>query len=143
MLITVYFIMLAVGGLLFFPVPDRIGRKKTHYVFSTIHLAAQFACLLQPNYWVRMLSMGVLGLTMVKNSLCYVWLFEFMIKQHKSSSCLFINMFDESQMLIACFYFFFIGDDWYPICLRYCIVASVAFMLITALIPESPKWLLL
>ena len=40
LLVSIYFIMLAVGGLLFFPVPDMIGRKKTHYIFSTINLAA-------------------------------------------------------------------------------------------------------
>ena len=38
LLVSIYFIMLAVGGILFFPVPDRIGRKKTHYVFSTLNL---------------------------------------------------------------------------------------------------------
>ena len=38
LLVSMYFLMLAVGGILFFPVTDRIGRRKTHYVFSTLNL---------------------------------------------------------------------------------------------------------
>ena len=94
MLFSVYFIMLAVGGLLFFAVPDRLGRRKTHYIFSTINLVGQLTALFIPIYWVKVLAMGILGVTMVKNSLCYVWLFEYMLKRHKSSACSFINLVD-------------------------------------------------
>ena len=39
-LYVVWLVSLAAGGLLFFAVPDRIGRRKTHYIFSTLNLIA-------------------------------------------------------------------------------------------------------
>jgi hypothetical protein len=35
-----YFILFGVGGFLFFPVADMIGRKKSHWIFSTGHILA-------------------------------------------------------------------------------------------------------
>ena len=87
--------------------------------------------------------MGLLGMTMVKNSLCYVWLFEYMAKENKSSACSFINFVDWMQPLIACWFFMKINADWYPFFMGYTIIGIVSFLLITFLCPESPKWLLL
>ena len=143
LLFSIYFMMLALGGLLFFAVPDRIGRRSTHYIFSSVNLIGQLFALFVPIFWVRCVAMGLLGITMVKNSLCYVWLFEFMMKKHKSSACSFINLVDWAQPLIVCFYFFNIDNEVYPIFLNYTIVGIISFLLITFLCPESPKWLLL
>ena len=40
MLGTLYFVFFGIGGLLTFPVMDKIGRRKTHFIFSTAHLFA-------------------------------------------------------------------------------------------------------
>ena len=66
-----------------------VGRRRTHYVFSTLNLLAQLAALYVPIYKIKLLAMGTLGVTMVKNSLCYVWLFEFLMKKDKSAACSF------------------------------------------------------
>ena len=87
--------------------------------------------------------MGMLGVTMVKNSLCYVWLFEYLMKRHKSTACSFINLVDWSQPFLACWFFMSMKADWYPLFEGYTVVGVISFVLITVLCPESPKWLLL
>ena len=68
-----------------------------------------------PNYWVKLAAMGLLGLTLVKTSLCYIWLFEFMMKEQKSVACSFINLVDWSQPIVVCWYFLQIDNKVQPI----------------------------
>jgi MFS family permease len=53
--------MYGVAGLLFFPLPDRWGRKKTMMVFGTLSIVSSFMILFCPDYYIRIFGFGVMG----------------------------------------------------------------------------------
>lgn len=140
---TVYFIAFGIGGILSFPLLDRIGRLRFHWIFSTLHLLAQITAVMVPNWWARLGAFCMMGLCMGKNSLCYTWLFEFMLKRHKPTASTLINLTDMSTAVVTCTYFWVISKDWYTLFQGYLIAAVGSYLILTLLCPESPKWLLL
>ena len=74
---TLYFICFGIGGLLTFPVMDKIGRRKTHYIFSTAHLLAQTLIIFVPTFTARAIGFSILGFMMAKNSLAVTWALEY------------------------------------------------------------------
>ena len=60
-IVTVHFITFGIAGLLFWQVPDLKGNRKTFKLFGTIHILCQWLMILVPNYWVRLLSFGLMG----------------------------------------------------------------------------------
>lgn len=72
-----YFICYGIGGLLTFPVMDKIGRRKTHYIFNTAHLIGQAIIIFVPTMTARCIGFSIIGFMMAKNSLACTWSFEF------------------------------------------------------------------
>ena len=45
-------------------------------------------------------------------------------------------------MFVVCFYFIFISKDWFPLIFTMTALATLAYLGIVFLLPESPIWLL-
>lgn len=143
MLATCYFLGQAAGGLLTFPMPDRIGRWKTHAIFGTGSLFAQLTLLLAPLYWVRLPAMALLGSMMIKNSLAYIWGFEITHSTHKSFASSVINLVDFSNAAVAGIFFLYVDRDWYPLYSTWVGMSVAAYLALLLFCVESPKWLLM
>ena len=112
---VLYFICFGAGGLLTFFVIDKLGRLKAHRIFSTLHFSAQAIIIFIPNMLARTLGYCLLGAMMAKNSLCMIWAFEFLLKDHKGSVNSCINMTGYVFCVSAGLYFLFISNDWKPL----------------------------
>lgn len=140
---VLYFFCFGAGGLMTFFVIDKLGRLKSHRIFSTLHYVAQTIIIFIPNMLARTIGFCLLGSMMAKNSLTTTWSFEFVLKDHKSSVISCINMCEFSVCVIGGLYFLFINTDWRPLVLGMYSFNVFGYLLITFLCPESPKWLLL
>ena len=143
MMVVMYFVMFGLGGFLSFPVVDKIGRYKSHLIFSTGHLLAQAMIIFIPSYTVRLFGFCLMGFMCSKNSLCITWLFEFMVKKDKSIANTSLNSFDNATGLFGGLYFLFISKHWFPLAIFFFILGTVAYLVLIFFCPESPKWLLL
>ena len=77
---VLYFVMFGIGGFLTFPVMDRLGRRKTCIIFGTGSIMAVTLIMFSTQYLSRLIGFSLMGFVMSqKNSLCYAWLFEFMV----------------------------------------------------------------
>ena len=79
---------------------------------------------------------------MAKNSLCFAWAFEFMLKGHKSTVCSMLNLFGYMITINCGLYFLFISRDWRPLLMTLFYISLTGYVLVTLICPESPKWLL-
>lgn len=74
---SLYYIGFGIGGLLTFPVMDKIGRRKTHWIFSTASLLSQALVIFVPTFAARATGLFLMGAMAAKNSLAYTWAFEY------------------------------------------------------------------
>jgi hypothetical protein len=72
-----------------------------------------------------------------------VWLFENMHTRNKSSAVTFLNMLDSSTMIVFGLYVLFISRNWFYLELTMYLCGLAAFLFVLAVMPESPKWLLI
>jgi len=140
---SVYYVGFGVGGLVNFPVPDLIGRKKAMLIYGTVSLIAQLAMIFSGSYWIRLIAFGFFGGTCIKNAISYVWMMELVESKHKSTALAMINAFDEFSPFVFCFYIKYINKDWFPLVSAMTFISVVAFLITITLLPESPKLLLL
>lgn len=94
-----YFIAYGIAGFIWFPIPDRWGCKKTMLTFGSVNILSQFVLLLVPDYTVRLVFMGVMGATQLKNSTSYAWLFGLLRSKDISMCCAFLNGWDQSSVM--------------------------------------------
>ena len=95
-----------------------------------------------PLYWFKIFGFFLFGFSSLKNSLTYVYLFEFMHSNDKSFACSCINFADVSGAAIAGLFFLFVEKDWYPLYVGTVTVTTIAYMFVLIIYLESPKWLL-
>jgi len=77
---SVYLAGIGVGGVLFAPLPEKLGRKRTLLLTGSLHLAGQFILLYFPNYTARLLAMAVLGSMYISKSVCFNLMYEMLEK---------------------------------------------------------------
>ena len=108
-----YFSMFGAGGLLTFPFLDKLGRLRSHWVFSTLALIAQAMIVFVPHYVALAIGYALLGFMMAKQALCYTWTFDLLMKDHKSCALTCLHLLDFSTCVIGGIYFI-ISDlpDW-------------------------------
>ena len=92
----------------------------------------------------RLIGFSLMGFMMSqKNSLCYAWLFEFMVQRYKVSANTCVNMGEFGTILIAGIVFYYVTPNWVPLFFSFYFTALIGFLGVLILCPESPKWLLL
>lgn len=138
-----YYVTFAIGGFLTFPVIDKLGRRKTSYIFGLGNIFAVTIIMFCPTYTARVVGYCMLGFTMPqKNSLTYAWLFELMNQRYKVMANTCLNMTDFATMLATGIYFMS-TPNWFPLFMTFYVLAAVGFVGVILFCPESPKWLLL
>jgi hypothetical protein len=111
-------------------------------IFGTIHIGAQFVIILVPNYWVRLIMMGVMGLGQLKGAISYCWLFSLIMRKDNQMSVGVLNAIDSLTLTVLALYFTFVSKEWFYLYLTMTSLGalSLAFMLLVS--PDSPRWLL-
>ena len=142
-ILTIYSIFYSLGGLLFFTLPDKIGRLSSFQIFSTMSLISQLIITFVPVYWIKMIGFIIFGFSQMKSSLCYVYLFEFLHSKDKSFSCSCVNFLDALTPAFAGVFFLFIEVDVYPLYAMTVTMSTLAYLAVIALNLETPMWLLL
>jgi hypothetical protein len=99
--------------------------------------------LLVPNYWVRMATFALMGFLMLKNQVCYIWMFQLVHSKDKSAVCSVVNAFDTLTMCITCIYFEWVSKHWFWLYFGMTALGTASYVLIMLFIPEAPKWLLI
>ena len=141
---VMYFVMFGVGGFLTFPVMDKLGRRKTFYIFGTGNIVAVTMIMFQTGFMSRLIGFALMGFMMSqKNSLCYAWIFEFMVQRCKVTANTCLNMGDFGSILIVGIVFLCVSPNWVPLFYSFYFAALIGFIGVIVICPESPKWLLL
>lgn len=137
------FLALVCQGILFARIPDRWGNRKTMLVFGSINLFAQFMCLLNPNYHIRIFAFFIIGLTFIKASQSYTWLSGLVQQKYVPLCYGLVNTYDCMVLLVLCLYFMHVSRDYFYIYFYVgSFVGAVAHCLMVAFAPESPKFLI-
>lgn len=142
LMIQSYMLFYTVAGLLLFTLPDKLGPKKAMSIFGTLHIGAQFVLIFVPDFWVRLIFMGVMGLGQLKSAISYCWLFSLIMRKDNQLSVGLLNAIDSLTLTAIALYFMFISKEWFYLYLTMTSLgaASLAFMLVAS--PDSPRWLL-
>ena len=136
------FICSGLAGLTLNPIPDRWGCKKTLRTFMTLHLLAQAAIILVPNYWVRMLGVCVMGFSYLKNASSFMYMGGIIRANRSSIVSGFINSFDTATVFLMGFYFKYVSNEWFWLLAGQWIVGVVCWSFLCFVAPESPRWLI-
>jgi hypothetical protein len=83
-----------------------------------------------------------MGACQLKNSVCYVWLFDLVESQHKSVTCGFLNAVDTITVTVATLYYLYWNKNWFNLCFWMTVIGGVSHFYMVIFAPESPKWLL-
>ena len=137
-MVTPYFIGIVLGGF-FCTLPDTYGRKRSCIFALFMASVAQTIVIFIPDYRIRFAMFFILGLTQIKNCVCYNWLSECTSQPYKALSFTYINMFDSLTVVITCTHFLLISRDWINVPLVFCGITWLAFLL-SLMCPESPRW---
>jgi MFS family permease len=100
-----YVFSAGLSGLVLFSLPDRWGRVKSMRFFGGINLLAQLLVIFVPNYYSRLIGFTLMGMTQLKGSISYVWMFESVETKDKSTVCGIMNCFDAATLGVMCIYF--------------------------------------
>jgi len=122
---------------------DRLGRRKSTIIFLGVNFASQALVIFNASYTARLIAFIGLGISNIKNSVAYVWLFEMVESNSKPVVCTFVNVLDTFTMVVIGFYLFFVSIEWFPLYMGTLSVTGCALLLIIMFMPESPKWLLI
>lgn len=144
LMVVMWFIMYGIGGILTFPIMDKIGRRKTSIIFNTGHIFAHTLIIFSSDFITRTIGFTLLGFfSATKNSVCYAWLFELVNQKDKSFANTCLNMGDYLVLLLAGLYFIFVSQDWAPLIMSIYFIDVAASLVILFLCSESPRWLLM
>ena len=69
-------------------------------------------------------------------------MFENVETKHKSTACGVMNCFDTITLAVTCTYFLF-HKNWFPLYLFMTVLYLFCYLLVTILLPESPRWFLI
>ena len=104
-MVTIHFITFGLGGALCWRMPDKLGPRNTFKIFGSLHILCHWIILMVPNYYMRMFAFGFMGFCMLKNSVCYMWLFSLVDSKNKPIACSILNAWDTVTMAVCCAYF--------------------------------------
>ena len=143
LLVTVYGISFALGGILFYHIPDQVGRLASFKLFNTPNLVSQLVILFVPSYWAKVFGFFLFGFTSTKTSLSYVYLNEFMHSRDKSFASSCINFVDVAGSAVAGCFWLFVERDWHSLYVGIVSITTMGYIFVLYVSAESPRWLLL
>lgn len=134
----VYFICYAIG-IVFFMLPDLIGRRSTLKTTLIIYGGASYLSVFSDDIYLKTFGFAMQGWFHVKISVCFVHLTELVPEDSKVFALTVINCFDSVTMgLVSCL--IAAGFSYERALQIYFFAGSIAIILYFALIPESPIW---
>ena len=78
----------------------------------------------------------------IKTPLSFVYLFELSQSKHKSIACSLVNLGDAFPLIVGGVFFKYISTNVDTLLLIMTTAHLVALIVVTLILPESPKWLL-
>jgi MFS family permease len=141
-IVTAYMFAYGFAGFFLFPLPARLGYKKTMAIFGTIHSMAQFWIIFVPTYEARILGYAVMGMCQLKNQVCYTWLYGLVMSRDKSNCSAILNAWDCITLAVVTLYFLFWNKNWFPLFFTMSVISCICHLLMINLAPESPTLLL-
>jgi NhaP-type Na+/H+ or K+/H+ antiporter len=130
-------------GLVLFPVPDKLGRKRTMSIVMTIYLIAQWVSLLCNDFHIKSISYFIQGFLHIKITLSYTHMFELVDEDSKSFCSSVITVFEITTFGIIGFSLQFITRDITEIIKFLNTIQTIGVILYLVTVPESPRWLLM
>ena len=140
LMITAYFVGIVLN-IFILKVPNSLGRRKSVMIAGMVASSSSTVIIFWPNYYVRLIGMLVLGLSMIKNSQSYLWCADMLPMKYRSMAFTIINVFDASPMVVTCFWYLCINREWMGLNIGMLIITWTAAIM-AYFLPESPKWLL-
>ena len=135
-----YFFGYAIG-IIFFFLPDMLGRRKTMSIFYPLNLLSCFIAIYSKTLLMKKIGFFMIGLFHVKLSLSQTYLLELVPFSKKNIGITVMIAFDASNLMVACLLFKYLKVDFETILSFYFILGIIAYILFILIIPESPKWL--
>lgn len=111
-----------ITGFLLFKMPDKIGRKPTLLLFTSVLTLAQVLAIFIPDFRVRQAFYATWGICSLKVTVPYAYSSELVETRLVPVTSTVLSSFDSSTLGIVCLYFMFVSRDWYPINLAMTIV---------------------
>lgn len=130
------------AGVVFYRLPDIIGRKKAMIFSSFLTLIGMNLIIFTTSFSLRTFGFFLMGFAQIRVAVSYVWASEMVPLPKKSITFTVINTYDIVTVSLTCAYFAYISKDWYTLNL-YMLCISYAGFFGLFLAPESPRWLLL
>jgi hypothetical protein len=141
MLLPIFFCA-GMAGVTLKHLPDKWGCVRTMRTFFTLSLVAQAVIIFVPNYWVRLISISIMGICNLKNSCTYLYIGG-VVRAKDSSLCAgIINSFDTATVFLMGCYFNFISKDCFPLLVAQLLVGAMSCSFLSYVAPESPRWLI-
>jgi hypothetical protein len=141
-MIACYSVTAGISGLFLFSLPNKWGRIKTMRVFGGLSVLAQLIIIFVPNLHARQFGFGLLGLSQLKNGVSYVWMFEGVESNIKSTVCGIMNTFDTITLAIMSVYFMY-EPNWFYLQLTMTSLCALSYVILMTVMPESAKWCLI
>ena len=128
-------------GVIFFFLPDQIGRKKSLVLGIGMNIIAMYLSIYKESIPIKKFGFFLNGLFHIKNSVSITQSLELVPDSYKSANFTGLLLFDASGIFYACLVFYFYNPNVqfiFDIHFGLGVVMFVAYWLI---IPESPRWL--
>lgn len=85
---------------------------------------------------------ALMGACQLKNTVCYVWLFDLIMRKDKSVSVGILNAWDTITLTVLTLYFLYWDKSWFNLCLFMTVLGTACHCFMIFCAPDSPKWLL-
>ena len=128
-------------GIIFFSMPDAIGRKATMRNLLPPLIIACSLSVYGNSIVLKGIGFFFQGFFHLKTMLSYTHIFELVSKDHKSFCATFIGTFDSLSFAFHGLYYTFVEKDGVAYLEYTYWIGTVATILYLLIIPESPRWL--
>lgn len=135
-----YFFGYAIG-IIFFFLPDLLGRRKTMCIFYPLNILSCYIAIYSGTIFWKKVGFFLIGLFHVKLSLSQTYALELMPFGSKNIAITVMLAFDASNLMLACLILKYVTVNMESVLTMYFYMTIVALILFLAFIPESPKWL--
>ena len=105
-IISLYYIGYGVG-IIFFPAPDRYGRKGSMNMFLPFFILSGCFIIYSKNLLMIKIGFFVFGMTHIKNTTSYMHAFELVANRHKTLIPTYINVALASEFVILAGYLYY------------------------------------